>query len=150
MECQICVHQTQFRYSQQKQKQRKRNTITKEKRETIKQSSSQTIKHNPFPKTLLLQQLNTTTEEKQRNQQTQDPPGVLLGSDRTGFAGVAGIGSYRIRVLELIGSDQWFSLTLSCSISLIPHRSSPGFCSGRIGPGFYWSWVLLEQKNRVQ
>ena len=63
----------------------------------------------------------------------------LLGSDQTGS-----------ELLELIGSDQWFSLTLSCSISLVPHRSSPGYCSGRIEPGFCWSWVLLEQQNRVQ
>ena len=105
-------------------------------RETIKQSSSQTIKHNPFPKTLLLQQSNTTTKEKQQHQQTQDPPGVLHGSNRTSFARVVGI---RSELLELIGSNQWFSLTLSCSISLVPHRSSPGFCSGRIEPGFCWS-----------
>ena len=111
----------------------------KEKRETIKQSSSQTIKHNPFPKTLLLQQSNTTNKEKQRNQQTQDPPGILLESDRIGFVGVAGIISVRIGLLELIGSNRWFSLTLSCSISLVPHRRSLGFCSDQIGPRFCWS-----------
>ena len=119
--------------TQQKQKQWK--TLKKQKHKHIsKKSSSQTIKHNnPFPKTLLPQQSNTTTKEKQRNQQTQANPRPSWGFARTGsnlgFAGVAGIES------ELWGrfcwswsDDRWFSLTLSCSISLVPHWSSPGFC----------------------
>ena len=127
--------------TQQKQKQWK--TLKKQKHKPIsKKSSSQTIKHNnPFPKTLLPQQSNTTTKEKQRNQQTQANPRPSWGFARTGlnlgFAGVAGIES------ELWGrfcwswsDDQWFSLTLSCSISFVPHWSWPGFCSNQIGLGF--------------
>ena len=67
---------------------------------------------------LLLKQSNTTAKEKQQHQQTQDPPGVLHGSNRTSFARVVGI---RSELLELIGWNQWFSLTLSCSISLVPN-----------------------------
>ena len=114
---------------------------TKEKHCQREKRNNQTIKHNPFPKTLLLQQSNTTTKEKQQHQQTQDPPRVLHGLDRTGFARVVGIGS---ELLELIGLDQWFSFTLSCSISLVPNWSSTGFCSDWVGLGFCWSWVLLE------
>ena len=85
---------------------------TKEKHCQREKRNNQTIKHNPFPKTLLLQQSNTTTKEKQQHQQTQDPPRVLHGLDRTGFARVVGVES---ELLELIGLDQWFSFTLSCS-----------------------------------
>ena len=124
---------------------------------------------NPFPKNLPLKQSNTTThfqklffsnnqtQQPKRNneinkpKQTQDPPFC---------SHQIGLGFYwscwdRIKTmrkvsLELIGSNRWLSLTLSCSISLVPHRNSPGFCSAQIVPRFVvveFCWSLLKGKN---
>ena len=114
---------------------------------------------NPFPKNLLLlKQSNTTTHFQKlffsnnqtiRNNEINKPKthlGFCSDRIRPGFCWSCWdwIGTVSKVLLELIGLDQWFSLTLSCSISLVPHRSSLRFCSNRIGPGFWWSWVLLE------
>ena len=111
--------------TQQKQKQWK--TLKKQKHKPIsKKSSSKTIKHNnPFPKTLLPQQSNTTTKEKQRNQQTQANPRPSWGFARTGsnlgFAGVAG--SNQNCEEGFVGVDRMIGGSLS--LCLVPYLSFP-------------------------
>ena len=96
-----------------------------------KNSSSPTIKHN-----------NQRETTKSTN---PSKPKTHLGfcSDQIGLGFYWScwdrIETMRKVLLELIGSNRWLSLTLSCSISLVPHRSSPGFCSNRIAPWFCWS-----------
>ena len=115
-------------------------TKTKTTKRKTKKSSSQTIKHNnPFPK--LFFSNNQTQQPKRNNEINKCKTHLGFCLDRIAQVLLELLGSNqtKLELLELIGSDQWFSLTLSCSISLIPHRSSPGFCSGRIEPGFCWS-----------
>ena len=89
-----------------------------------KDSSSLTIKHNNQRETMT----STNPRPTQGFARIRSHRFCWSCQDRIG-----------LELLELIGSDWWFSLTLSCSISLIPRQSSPRFCSGRIGPGFCWS-----------
>ena len=114
----------------------------------LKQSNTK----NPFPKTPLLQQSNTTTKEKQRNQQTQDPPRVLLRSDQT-WVLLELLGSDRNCEEDFAGVDQMISGSLS--LCLVPYISFPteahlGFARIRSDLGFArveFCWSLLKGKN---
>ena len=105
-------------------KEKHNNQREKRNNQTIffsKNSSSPTIKHN---------------NQRDTMKSTNPRPNwgfARIGSHKFCWSCWDRIGS---ELLELIGSDWWFSLTLSCSISLVPHKSSPGFCSDWIGPGF--------------
>ena len=102
-----------------------------------KNSSSPTIKHNNQRETT-----KSTNPSKPKTHlgfcSDQIGPGFCWDQIRT----------VRKVLLELIGSDRWFSLTFSCSISFVPHRSLLGFCSDWIGPGFCWS--LLKVRTEVE
>ena len=122
-----------------KTKTTKRNTITKEKE---KQSNNLPLKKSNTTNFQKLFFSNNQTQQPKRNNEINKCKthlGFCLDRIAQVLLELLGSNQTKLELLELIGSDQWFSLTLSCSISLVPHRSSPGFCSGRIGPGFCWS-----------